>query len=206
MFPQNLHTKKHQAFRVNESLILQRVSEGDWEAYTDLFNYYLPKLSQYIFPFAGQSKQDTEEVIQEVFLKIWEKKETLITINSFDSYLFRMAKNKLLDLLDKRKSTRTLHVKYSSLRDQTQNEPEEKLQFAQYHATAKEAIDQLSIKLKTVFVMSYEQELSLDEIADSLSIPKETVKKRLYLANTFIKDFLRRNADWLIFLIFGFFC
>ncbi len=92
--------------QMNELLILQKVSEGDWDAYADLFNYYLPKLSQYIYPFTDRSREDTEEVIQEVFLKIWEKRKSLTAIRSFDSYLFRMAKNQLIDLLGKRRSAK----------------------------------------------------------------------------------------------------
>jgi len=42
--------------KANELLLLKRISEGDWGAYADLFNHYLPKLSQYIFPFAGGSR------------------------------------------------------------------------------------------------------------------------------------------------------
>lgn len=185
---------------MNELILLQKVSEGDWEAYTDLFNHYLPKLSHYIYPFANQSREDTEEVIQEVFLTIWEKREMLVTIRSFDSYLFRMAKNKLIDLLGKQKSIRNLHVKYFETRGISHTQPEQTLQYSEYHKIARKAIEQLSPKLQTVFLLSAHGELSLDDIASKLNLPKDTVKKRLYLANTFIKNYLRLNAEWLVFL------
>jgi RNA polymerase sigma-70 factor (family 1) len=193
------------AIQVNELLLLQRVSQGDWDAYTDLFNYYLPKLSQYIYPFANQSREDTEEVIQEVFLKIWEKRDTLITIRSFDSYLFRMAKNKLIDLLEKQKSINNLHIKYFESRGVSHTQTEQKLQYAEYYSIAHEAIERLSPKLRAVFLLSSQEELSLDEIATRLDLPKETVKKRLYLASTSIKNYLRRNAGWLALLTGYFF-
>ena len=183
---------------LDERLLLQKISQGDWEAYAQLFNYYLPKLSQYLHPFVNGSKEDTEEAIQEVFLRIWEKRDTLLAIRSFDSYLFRMAKNKLLDLLDKRKGIRTLHKGYASTRDTFHTQPEQRLAYAEYHATAQKAIDQLSPKLQQVFLLHAREELSLDEIADQLRLPKETVKKRLYLANTAIKNYLRTHAEWLL--------
>lgn len=188
----------------DEQLLLKSISEGSWDAYTDLFNRYLPKLSFYIYPFANQSREDTEEVIQEVFLKIWEKRAHLSTIRSFDHYLFRMAKNKLIDLLDKRRSIKHLHIKYAASRESSHCEPEQDLIYSEYQETAKKAIEELSPKLRTVFFMSTRDELSLDEIASRLHLPKETVKKRLYLAGAFIRNYLRINAEWLGILAFGF--
>jgi RNA polymerase sigma factor (sigma-70 family) len=185
---------------MNELLLLQKVSEGDWDAYTRLFNHYLPKLSSYIFPFTDHSCEDTEEVIQEVFLKIWEKREKLTVIRSFDSYLFRMAKNKLIDLINKRKSEKKLYVRYFSNRDSFDLQTEQSVIYSDYLSIAKKAIGELSPKLQKVFLMSAEQELSLDQISLELALPKETVKKRLYLANFFVRNYMRKNAEWMIFL------
>jgi RNA polymerase sigma-70 factor (ECF subfamily) len=186
---------------VEEQLLLKRISEGSWEAYTHLFNSYLGKLSQYLHPFVNRSRQDTEEVIQEVFLKVWERRETLSSIQSFDQYLFRMAKNKVIDLLAKRRSIKHLHLQYAASRQVSHCETEKDLIFEEYRDTAKKAIDELSPKLRTVFFMSTQNELSLDEIATKLQLPKATVKKRLYLAGAFIKNYLRIKAEWLGLLI-----
>ncbi|MBN9384798.1 MAG: sigma-70 family RNA polymerase sigma factor [Chitinophagaceae bacterium] len=185
---------------VDEQLLLKNISEGSWESYTSLFNIYLDKLSQYIYPFVNQSREDTEEIIQEVFLKIWERREHLSSIRTFDQYLFRMAKNKLIDLLAKRRSIKDLHKKYAASRQASHCEPEQDLIYAEYQETAKKAIEELSPKLRTVFFMSTRDELSLDEIASRLRLPKETVKKRLYLAGAFIRNYLRIKAEWLGFL------
>ena len=124
----------------------------------------------------------------------------LLTIKSFDNYLFRMAKNKSLDLLSRRRAARNLHLKYASTRDRTHTEPEQSLLYAEYQATAQKAIDTLSPKLRAVFLLSSQEELSLDEIADKLNLPKETVKKRLWLAGHSIKDYLRTHAEWVAIL------
>jgi RNA polymerase sigma-70 factor (ECF subfamily) len=185
---------------VEEPLLLKSISEGSWEAYTHLFNSYLNKLSQYIHPFVHRSREDTEEVIQEVFLTLWERRATLSSIQSFDHYLFRMAKNKVIDLLTKRRSIKNLHLKYGASRQVSHCEPEQDLIYEEYRDTAKKALAQLSPKLRTVFFMSTQNELSLDEIASRLHLPKQTVKKRLYLAGAFIKNYLRVKAEWLGFL------
>jgi RNA polymerase sigma-70 factor (family 1) len=186
---------------IEEQLLLKRISEGSWEAYTHLFNSYLDKLSHYLHPFVNRSREDTEEVIQEVFLKIWERRATLSSIQSFDQYLFRMAKNKVIDLLAKRRSIKHLHLQYIASRQSSYCEPEQDLIFEEYRETAKKAIDELSPKLRTVYFMRTQHELSLDEIASRLHLPKATVKKRLYLAATFIRNYLRSKAGWLGLLL-----
>jgi RNA polymerase sigma factor (sigma-70 family) len=194
----DMHIVHDASWKADERILLQKVSQGNWHAYTHLFNYYMPKLSAYIFPFTGDSIHDTEEVIQEVFLKIWEKKEMLLSIRSFDSYLFRMAKNKLIDLIDQRRAIRKRNEQYTSLKKNAiQSGPDEDLQYRQYTATARDAIESLSPKLKAVFVMSTEEELSLGDISEKLAIPRETVKKRLYLASQSIKNFLKKHGEWL---------
>lgn len=119
----------------NKPELLQKTVNGDWEAYTQLFNYYLPKLSQYIYPFTSHSRQDTEEVIQEVFLKTWEKKESLVAIHCFDGYLFKMAKNKLVDILAGQRALQTKHKRYALLKSTAHSEPEHYLIWAEFRRT-----------------------------------------------------------------------
>lgn len=185
----------------DEPVLLQKTANGDWEAYAELFNFYLPKLSQYIYPFAANSKQDTEEVIQEVFLKIWEKKESLVAIRCFDGYLFKMARNKLVDILSGQKAIGAKHKGYALLKPTSHSEPEQSLLYTEYYDAARVAINNLSPKLKTVFLMSTEQDLALDEIASTLSLPKETVKKRLYLASNFIRNYLYTRTGFAKFVL-----
>lgn len=191
------------SWEFKESFLLGKVAEGDWDAYTQLFNYYLPRLTRYIFPFANQSMHETEEVIQEVFLRIWEKRQTLSEIRSFDQYLFRMAKNKLINTLQQNKSHRELHARYAYSREKQHSEPENALQYNEYRTAALEGMDQLSPKLRIVFVLSTQEDWSLDEISTGLRLPKETVKKRLYMATNFIRTYLRKHAEWSFLLIWA---
>ena len=191
------------SWEFKESFLLGKIAEGDWDAYTQLFNYYLPRLTRYIFPFANRSMHETEEVIQEVFLRIWEKRQTLSEIRSFDQYLFRMAKNKLINTLQQNKSHRELHARYAYGREKQHSEPENALQYNEYRAAALEGMDQMSPKLRIVFVLSTQEEWSLDEISTGLRLPKETVKKRLYMATNFIRTYLRKHAEWSFLLIWA---
>ena len=83
--------------------------------------------------------------------------------------------------------------------------PDDDLLYQQFHEKAVEAIRNLSPKLRSVFLMSNHDDMSLDEIARALMLPKDTIKKRLWTATARIKAYLRLHADFLPLLFFTFF-
>lgn len=175
-----------------EKALLVSCSKGDRQAYTLLYTRYVSLLCRYLFLFT-RSKEDSEEIVQDVFVKIWERKEKLVTVQSFRPYVFKMAKNQLLDLI-RRKETETKMLDY--LRPVTEESGEySDAIYNQYHQIAHEAKSLLPQKRKRIFEMKTEEGLSLDEIAESLSISKTVVKKQLYTATDFVREYLRKHAE-----------
>src|SRR5258708_84460 len=85
-----------------EPQLLQQAALGSREAYAALYQHYLPKLYKYLCEII-RSKEDTEEILQDVFLKLWENKEELVKVKALNGYLFRMARNKLMNRYDHQK-------------------------------------------------------------------------------------------------------
>ncbi|WP_166444400.1 RNA polymerase sigma factor [Dyadobacter bucti] len=190
-----------------EKALLVSCSKGDRQAYALLYTRYVSPLCRYLFLFT-RSKEDSEEIVQDVFVKIWEKKENLVTVQSFRPYVFKTAKNQLLDLI-RRRETETKMLDY--LRPVTEESSEYSDTYAiynQYHQIAHEAKNLLPQKRKRIFEMKTEEGLSLDEIAESLSISKTVVKKQLYAATDFVREYLRKHAEMTTELVifFYFFC
>lgn len=189
------------AFLEREAELLLSVSKGDRGAYTQLYAHYLPKLYQFIYRFTKQSQETTEEILQEVFLTVWEKRATLITVNSFEKYIYTISKNKFLNLLKHEQYKNKLHFSFGSTREQSNNNTEKGILYEEYHKIALRAIDNLPEKRKEVFLLSTQDELSLDEIAKRLDISKSRVKQQLYEGKNYIKNYLNKNAGWLTVLI-----
>ncbi|WP_143307666.1 RNA polymerase sigma factor [Chitinophaga vietnamensis] len=192
---------------LTEELLLQRLAQGDERAFAHLYDQYQPKLYLFIFPLTAFSKQDTDEVIQDIFFKIWLRKETLTGVKSIQAYLFTMARNRLHDL-------RTLHVRQREMISTLENhqplhhsEVQENAQFNEYTAIARQAINRLPAQKKKIFSLRNEKGLSLDEIAEELQITKFAVKKQLYDAIRFVKEYLKSNAglDLPLVLLFFFY-
>lgn len=193
----------------NEHELLQRIAAGDENAFSRLYKYYQPRLQLFILPLTGFSTQDTDEVMQDIFIKVWLRKETLVTIRSAQAYLFTMAKNRLHDI----RLRQAQQLKASEALQQQQNtshtEVQEKIQLNEYHEIARLAIDRLPQQKRRIFMLRNEQGLSLDEIAARLNITKFAVKKQLYEAVRSVKDYLKDQAGvdlpviLLIYICFG---
>jgi RNA polymerase sigma-70 factor (ECF subfamily) len=185
----------------DEQLLLQKTAEGSREAYTVLYSYYTPLLYRQLFPLTHESKEDTEEIIQELFLKIWEKRDVLIAIQSFQAYVFRMARNIMVSQYRKKTVRQRLFVELEHQGDHLCTLTEEDILFVEYKSIALEAIAQLPPRQRQIFELRTEEDLSLNEIATLLGIGLPAVKKQLYAAINFVKAWLRRHAGWLVGLI-----
>lgn len=186
---------------IGETVLLAQVASGDAGAYCKLYTFYTPKLYRFVYPFANSSKEETEEVIQEIFLKIWVKRHTLINITSFKAYLFKMAKNQLLDEFQKQKVRRKKTDEHSYLAEETTDEVYNKVVYAEYYAIATKAIANLTPQRKRIFELRTQNEMSIDEIAEHLKISHSAVKKQLYEAVGIVKTYLYKNADWPMVLL-----
>jgi RNA polymerase sigma factor (sigma-70 family) len=180
----------------SESALLQRLSEGDEEAFANVYHRYQPKLYLFVFPLSGFSEPDTHEIIQDIFVKLWLRRETLISVRSIQAYLFMMARNRLSDLRTEQSRQRLALDQLGQHQGTHHSEVQDNILFAEYHGIARKAIGLLSDRKRQIYGLHKEEGLSLDEIAARLNITKFAVKKQLYEAVQFIKKYLKDNAHW----------
>lgn len=176
-----------------EPQLLKLAAEGNREAYAVLYQHYLPKLYKYLYGII-RSKEDTEEILQDIFLKLWERKEELTKVKEFNSYLFRITRNKLMNRYDHQKVERKAIDYFVQHKEESRNSIDENYTYRQYDEVLQRAIKSLPPKRRQVFELSTQQELSHDEIAIQLNISKSMVKKQLYAANNYVKEYLQLHV------------
>ena len=186
---------------LDEKSLLANVATGDRSAFNQLYAAHINNVYEYIFLFT-KSKEETEELLQEVFVNLWEKREKLAEVDSFKSYLFRAAKNRLIT------NVRHMQVKHRVLSeigrttDDSQHTTEYDVTYKEYHQVLQKAIAKLPPKRKLIFRLNMENGLSYDEIAQQLRISKSVVKNQFYKALDFIRDHLAQHgADSLTVII-----
>jgi len=183
---------------IDEVLLLQRLAAGDRDAYTALYKYYQPKLLRYLLPFTGDTAIIADEITQDIFVKIWLKKETFIGLQAFEYYLYRMARNRLIDIFRSEKKRKQLDA---GLPDTQDYRLEEELKYREYQQIAQQAIALLPERRRRIFELSTQQDLSWAEIAAQLDLSVAVVKKQLHLASKFIKDYMRKHGDIIFSLL-----
>lgn len=172
----------------NETKLLQQVADGNEAAFTKLFYYWQPFLTTHINRIT-ESKPLTEEIVQDVFLKVWQIREILSEVKNFKSYLLAVSKNHALNSLQKR-ARETLHRERHALENQSQSEDAIDVKDI-YYSLVDEAIDKLSARQKEIYLLHRHQRFTYQQIADQLGIGKESVKTHLQLAVSAISKYVK---------------
>jgi len=183
----------------NEPHLIILASQGNREAFTSLYSHYLDAVTQYIRLFTN-SEDEADEVIQDVFVRIWEQRDKLSTVTSFRSYVARAARNRLLDHL------RHLEVRKAAILDLQQTKttaetPEDIWHYRYIYAKVQQQIAALPTQCQHVFRLSVEKGMSLDEIAAELHISKSGVKNQLYKAQKLVRQCFEEK-DSHLFIVF----
>ena len=188
-----------------ERELMRRCVEGDRQAFATLYSRYAPLLYKAVYPLTNRSKEDTEEIIQDLFVKIWDRRDNMLTIQSFRPFIFRLARNRVIDWYRKNESKKSYCTFYSeNHRDEAVSVTDDLL-FEEYYATAMEAIAKLPSRQKQIFILRHTNDLSLSEIAGQLRISLHAVKKQLYQATRFVREYLHKHGEWLVSMLFLFF-
>jgi RNA polymerase sigma-70 factor (ECF subfamily) len=167
------------------------IARGSEEAFARFFNRYKSKIYGVAVKMLKSSAL-AEDTVQEVFLKIWLKREELTRVDHIEGYLFIIARNHILNTLKslaKEKSVLDDINLIPGSEDNTDHLVREK----QYHKLLEEVIDQLPPQQKMVYRLSRLEGLSNDKIASKLGISPFTVRKHLSQA----LKFLRKNIKYL---------
>ena len=182
------------AAEYNEKTLLAMVATGDRQAFTQLYTAHLNNLYHYIFLFT-KSKEETEEILQEIFIKIWEKREKLPEVDSLKNYLFRFAKNKLLDKIRHLQIRQRVFSEIKRTTDSSETTTSDQCAYREYYRLVQLAIEKLPNKRKLIFRLNIENGLSQDEIAMQLNISKSVVKKQIYSASHSVREYLFKHGE-----------
>ncbi|WP_273275754.1 RNA polymerase sigma-70 factor [Maribacter polysiphoniae] len=154
------------------------------EDFDIIFELYHPRLLHIARNYVSQ-KQDAEEIVQEVFIRLWENRSSIhIKTNNINGYLFKMVKNGCLDYLRKRKRVLARHghnkqledaLNYEALCDNDASE----ILVEELAGEIRNAINLLPEKCKEVFIKSRTEGLAHKDISEKLQISTKTVENHI---------------------------
>jgi RNA polymerase sigma-70 factor (ECF subfamily) len=182
-----------------EMRLAKLAKSGDRAAFTDLVELYKDKIYHLAFRMLGNS-QEAEDMTQETFLRVFRNLDRYDETLKFSTWIYRIATNLTIDRLRKRKMTYSLDadvtvegegLDWYSILASSEPGPEGQIVLSDMQRRIREAIDTLPKKYKSVIILKYLHDMSLQEISDVLDMPVTTVKTRVHRG----REFLRRKLD-----------
>lgn len=184
-----------------EILLIKAFKKGDLKAFEKLFERYHKELYAFLFHLLN-SKEDAEEIVQDTFVKIWEKREDFNEGYPFSSFLFKIAKNSFLNQNRKKVNRKVFENHLNFLNEISTGNTDDYIIFKETRDIINTIINGLPSKRKEVFLLRRIECLSRKEIADKLGISIITVDSQLLKANKYLKDELKRYSLLILVLIF----
>jgi RNA polymerase sigma-70 factor (family 1) len=182
---------------LNEKELLRQIANGNEVAFREVYDFY--RITVYSFAYS-LTHTDTmaEEITQEVFIKVWEKREQLIKIDYFSTWIRTIARNAVYSFF--RRTTIEKRVLSQITSDEEDDStPQDSLELREMEQQIRSAFDQLTPQQRTIYRLNREEAKSYAEIAALLNISHHTVKYHL----TNINRQLRSTIElFLLFILF----
>lgn len=176
---------------IDDDLITQ-LQKGNKIAFKILFDKYGTRLYQFSLKYL-RDKEDAEDLLNEVFMKIWENRHNLKTNTSFHSYLFTIAYNNIRQrFLKKSREEKYIQI-FAKENLVDSSDGEDQVDYMLLAQKINKIIDLLPTRRKEIFELSYKAELKNREIADKLSLSEQFVKNQLSIARKYIIGKIKDN-------------
>lgn len=176
--------------------LVNSLKKGSRSAFRAIFDLYEKRLYAFVFSIT-KSHYSTEELLQEIFIKLWQQREKIDTSLSFNAFIYTIARNLTYNHL--RKIANRENLRQELWRNISYlNDVENQLIFSEYEDILEDILEQLPQKKRSIFILSRQEGKSNQEIADLLGISRKTVKNHLWKTMKIIKAQLQPHLGVLL--------
>lgn len=179
---------------------LNQIAEGDEVAFKALFDAYWDHIYS-VAMCLTRSVQLAEDMVQEIFLKIWLKREQLTAVRDFENYLFIVARNHIYNTLKKEHLEHRLRQPILDWFEGQRESPEQQLLLKESNELIEQAINRLTPQQQTIYRMTREQGLSHEEVASILNISTNTVRNHIVNSLKTMREYLKAHASPMLLIL-----
>lgn len=175
-----------------DTAILTALANDDEQAFAALYHKYHRKLFYFVLNLT-QSQQTAEDVLQEVFVKIWADRKQLTGITNFNAWIFRITKNHVLNGLRRMAQETLILAEIARDINAGTEDTYALLSYKDVHAVLKAGMSELPPQQKLVMELSRDEGLKYEEIGARMNISPLTVKKHAAQALQYLREKIRRH-------------
>jgi RNA polymerase sigma-70 factor (ECF subfamily) len=188
--------RKNKTFSDNE--LMQQIVSGDQAAFSELYLRYKGRMYYYFYRMLGNSAEQANDFLQELFMKLIEKPESYNPTYNFSTWLYSIANNMCKNEYRRRsirmkyQSAESLELKLDFL-NESSIEPEQVIE------KIFQTLELLGEEHQSAFLLRYREGFSIKEVAEILELPEGTVKSRLFYAKKLLAeklDYLRNEIEF----------
>jgi len=183
-----------------ELFIFQRMADGDHHALRFFFDKYYVDICNYVNLYI-RNKSVAEDIVQDIFIYFWEKKEIIKMDSSVKSYLLTAARNKYLNHLRSEKSHLAINQEIISNSETFVNPNYNLLDISRIEGLINESIDKLPPRCREVYLLHKHDNLSYKEIASRMEISEKTVENQMTIAIRKLREQLTPYYDEIFVLL-----
>ncbi|EAY24329.1 RNA polymerase sigma-70 factor [Microscilla marina] len=193
---------KNEYSKYTDAQIVEKISAHNQSVFEYVFKRYYQELCNFAFMYL-KVEQSSEEVVQETFINIWEKRQKLKIQSSIKAYLYTSVKNRSINYL-KSKATQVSQKSHSTSSEEhpihiAENATvEEAMHNAELQHVLSQAIAALPKRCSEIFTLTRIEGLSYQQVADQLGISKKTVEAQMGIAFKKLRIFIKQHWELMI--------
>jgi RNA polymerase sigma-70 factor (family 1) len=183
----------------NEKELIHLIAADDELAFRELFERYSDNIYGVAMAYT-KSADAAEEIVQDVFVKIWMNRNKLLQVERFDDYLFIVARNYILNYLRNNKKNKQFTTRLFDHFGEHTITPEDEFLVKESQKLIEQAVAALPPQQQMVYELRRRQDLALEDIASQMNISRNTARNHLNQALKHIKEYLRTHSGDALFL------
>jgi RNA polymerase sigma-70 factor, ECF subfamily len=184
----------------DELFIFERMSGGDQLSLRYFFEKYYDSLCNYINLYI-HDRSVSEDLVQDIFIYLWEKRRSIKLESSVKSYLFRAARNKYLNYFRDEKCHHSIEMEVSAKSNIFENTTDNSLDLKQLEDIINDSINNLAPRCREVYLLHSREELSYKEIASKMNLSVKTVENQMTIALKKLREQLAPYYEQIFVLI-----
>lgn len=170
---------------------IDRVKDGEQKAFEEIYRCYYPQLFSFLMRFV-KSEDLAEDIIHNVFYKVWENRDRLQANGTLKAYLFKAVRNQALKHLSKTRDHKTIQFSEETAQIDIDQNPEVLMELREFREAYRYAVNKLPEKRRNIFLMHREDKLTYREISEVLDLSIKTVETQISRSMKFLIDQLSR--------------
>lgn len=173
---------------ITDETLTYLIRRGIKDAFRELFERYSPRIYCFALKYL-KNEQDAQELVQDVFLRIWEKREMLDSSKSIKSFLFTIAVNTIYDSIRRKNVENAFRDFAGNNFDYHSETTWHSVIFSEMVAKVDAIVQAMPDQQRRIYMLSRQKGLTNEEISQKLNISKRTVENQLYRALVFLKKY-----------------